>query len=245
MLQTTLTVEGIDSRGLQTIPDYATGAAFVSYDDTGKRKFVFHIRHAAAGQIKMDAISEQFFKGVRWLHISGSTLALNENCRTACQHAMELTSAAGGKISLDPNPRSELIPMEEFREILKPYLANADLFLPMQGEAQAITGEVDEDKAVQKLAQKPGMITVQKRGPSGCSIYQHGKHFEVPSFAVTGIDPTGASDCFSAAFIAGLEAGWPLEQVGRFANAAGALAVTKLGPMEGAPTKSQVENLYG
>ena len=60
-------------------------------------------------------------------------------------------------------------------------------------------------------------------------------------FGVTEIDPTGVGDCFSAAFIAGLEAGWSLEKVGRFANAAGALAVTKLGPMEGAPTFQQVE----
>ena len=78
----------------------------------------------------------------------------------------------------------------------------------------------------------------------GCSIYQHGQVFEVPGFLVDEVDPTGAGDCFSAAFIAGLEAGWPLEQVGRFANAAGALAVTKLGPMEGAPTRNQVESLY-
>jgi sugar/nucleoside kinase (ribokinase family) len=57
------------------------------------------------------------------------------------------------------------------------------------------------------------------------------------------IDPTGAGDCFSAAFITGLEAGWPHEQVGRFANAAGALAVTQLGPMEGAPTRHEVDKL--
>ena len=244
MLRTTLEDEGVDSRGLQTIPDFVTGAAFVSYDDTGGREFVFHIRHAAAGRIEADAIPEQLFESVKWLHISGSTLALNENSRTACQHALNLTRAAGGKISLDPNLRSELMPLEDFREILSPFLADADLLLPTAGEAQAITGEVDENKAAQMLAQKPDAITVLKRGPAGCSIYQHSDYFEVPGFAVTEIDPTGAGDCFSAAFIAGLEAGWSLEQVGRFANAAGALAVTKLGPMEGAPTKKQVERLY-
>jgi sugar/nucleoside kinase (ribokinase family) len=244
MLRSTLEVEGVDSRGLQIVPDYATGAAFVSYDDTGEREFVFHIRHAAAGQIEVGVIPEQIFEGVRWLHISGSTLALNENSRTACRRALELTRAAGGKISLDPNLRSELMPLEDFREILSPFLADADLLLPTAGEAQAITGKVDENKAAQMLAQKPDAITVLKRGPAGCSICQHSDYFEVPGFAVTEIDPTGAGDCFSAAFIAGLEAGWSLEQIGRFSNAAGALAITKLGPMEGAPFYSQVENLY-
>jgi sugar/nucleoside kinase (ribokinase family) len=135
--------EGVDFRGLQTLPDHATGAAFVSYDDTGGREFVFHIRHAAAGNIEADAIPMELFDGVKWLHISGSTLALNENSQTACQRALELTQAEGGKISIDPNLRPELMPLEDFREILNPFLANADILLPTSVEAKAITGEVD------------------------------------------------------------------------------------------------------
>jgi sugar/nucleoside kinase (ribokinase family) len=84
-----------------------------------------------------------------------------------------------------------------------------------------------------------------KKGPLGCSIYQAGGRLDVTGFAVDEIDPTGAGDCFSAAFIAGLEVGWPLGVVGRFANAAGALAVTQMGPMEGAPTRDQVDGLIG
>ena len=33
----------------------------------------------------------------------------------------------------------------------------------------------------------------------------------------------------------------PLAQAGRFANAVGALAVTRIGPMEGSPTRAEVE----
>jgi len=242
MLRAKLDVENVDSRGLQLIPDFATGAAFVSYDDTGEREFVFHIRHAAAGQIMANAVPEHLFEGVKWLHISGSTLALNENCRIACKQALDLTRAAGGKISLDPNLRPELMPLEDFQEVVEPYLSEADLLLPTIEEAVAVTGEINAYHAARTLAQKPGAIAVLKHGPEGCSIFQKDKFLEIPGFPVKEIDPTGAGDCFSAAFIAGLEADWPLEQVGKFANAAGALAVTKLGPMEGAPTKSQVEN---
>jgi len=243
MLRAKLDVEGVDSRGLQIIPDHATGAAFVSYDDTGEREFVFHIRHAAAGQIEANTFPRHLFEGVKWLHISGSTLALNENCRTACKHALDLTRAAGGTISLDPNFRPELMTLEDFQKVVEPYLIEADLLLPTAEEALAVTGEINAYHAARTLAKKPGAIVVLKHGPEGCSIFQKGKFLEIPGFPVKEIDPTGAGDCFSAAFIAGLEAGWPMEQVGKFANAAGALAVTKLGPMEGAPTRSQVENL--
>jgi len=244
LMRNRFAAEGVDASQMQKPSGFATGAAFVAYDHSGGREFVFHIRHAAAGQLSADRISAAYFKNVKWLHLSGSTLAMNDNSRVACQRAMDLTLAQGGKISLDPNLRLELMPLKDFREILESYLANADLILPTAGEAQALTGEIDENKAVQMLALKTGAITVLKRGPAGCSIYHQDKKIDVLGFSVTEIDPTGAGDCFSAAFIAGLEAGWPLELIGRFANAAGALAVTKLGPMEGAPTRSQVESLY-
>ena len=244
LLRTRLSAESVDTSGLQVAPGYATGVAFVAYDDSGEREFVFHIRQAAAGQLRPDLISAVLFENVKWLHISGSTIFLNENSRAACLRALELAKAAGGKISLDPNLRSELMPLEQAREILAPFISSADLLLPTVGEAYALTGESDIERAAQALALKPDAILVIKRGSTGCSVVHHGQRIDVPGFSVEEVDPTGAGDCFSAAFIAGLESGWPLERVGRFANAAGALAVTKMGPMEGAPTRKQVADFY-
>jgi sugar/nucleoside kinase (ribokinase family) len=232
--------ENVDATQLQIPPGYATGAAFVAYDPGGGREFVFHIRNAAAGQLSSGHIQAEYFEHVKWLHISGSTIFINENSRTACQQAMKYTLACGGKISLDPNLRTELMPLEKARTALGPFLAAADLLLPTASEACALTGEQDHNRAVQALEVKTGVDIVLKKGPEGCSIYHAGKCLDIPGFKVDEIDPTGAGDCFSAAFIAGLEAGWPLSEVGRFANAAGALAVTRMGPMEGAPTRAQV-----
>ena len=128
-------------------------------------------------------------------------------------------------------------------EVLELFPAGPDSFTgPANGPAgkRAYGGHL----AAQALVGKLGAIVVLKHGPQGCSIYQNGIRLDTPGFVVDEVDPTGAGDCFSAAFIAGLESGWPLDQVGRFANAAGALAVTKMGPMEGAPTKKQVEDFY-
>ena len=242
-LQARFAAETVDSSALQYPPGYSTGAAFVAYDDSGGREFVFHIRHAASGQLSADLIPVGLFTEARWLHISGSTIFLNENSRAACQKAVDLMIAQGGKISMDPNLRPELMPVDEASRVLAPFLAAADLLLPTESEARALTGESKIARAIEALTAKHDAILVLKRGPSGCSIFQNGKRLDVPGFVVEEIDPTGAGDCFSAAFITGLEAGWPLEQVGRFANAAGALAVTQLGPMEGAPTRHEVDKL--
>ncbi len=240
LMRVTFQAEGVDARQLQTSPGYATGAAFVAYDLAGGREFVFHIRQAAAGQLSADLIQPEYFQGVRWLHISGSTLFLNDGCLAACRRALELTLSQKGKISLDPNLRTELMPLDAAREVLLPFLAAADLVLPTLSEVQALSGHLAPQDAVQAMGAKPGAVVVLKNGAHGCSIFTEGERLDLPGYPVTEIDPTGAGDCFSAAFIAGLEAGWPLEQVGCYANAAGALAVTRMGPMAGAPTCQQV-----
>ncbi|MDQ5853997.1 MAG: carbohydrate kinase family protein, partial [Chloroflexota bacterium] len=65
----------------------------------------------------------------------------------------------------------------------------------------------------------------------------------VPGFVVPEVDPTGAGDTFCAAFVVGLLDGLDPVVAARFANAAGALAVTRRGPMEGAPTREEVTQL--
>jgi sugar/nucleoside kinase (ribokinase family) len=240
LLEQRLVDESVDIGGLQHPSGYTTGAAFVAYDESGEREFVFHIRHAAAGQLQAKEVPTAIFKDVKWLHISGSTLALNPNSYEACKRALELTRAQGGKISLDPNLRLELMPLEEFREILAPFLDEADLVLPTAREARLLTEIKDDELAATSLAKKSGAIVALKRAEHGCTIYQGSDKLDLPGYHIEEVDPTGAGDCFSAAFIAGLQEGLSLDKVGTFANAAGALAVTKLGPMEGVSTREQV-----
>jgi sugar/nucleoside kinase (ribokinase family) len=58
---------------------------------------------------------------------------------------------------------------------------------------------------------------------------------------VTEVDPTGAGDCYGAAFVIALLEGMALPAAARFANVVGALAVTVQGPMEGAPRRKDIQ----
>lgn len=136
-----------------------------------------------------------------------------------------------------------MLPLEEARTLFAPYLEAADLLLPTAAEARALTGFADDGTAARALLVGRERIVALKRGAAGCSIYSGGERLDVPGIVVKEVDPTGAGDCFNAAFVVGLENGWPLERVARFANAAGALAVTRQRPMEGAPTRQEIETL--
>lgn len=247
LLRARLTSEGVDTTLLQTVPGYTTGIAFIAYAPDGNREFVFHLHHSAAAMLNIEELTPDDFTDVHWLHLSGSAMMLSKASRTACQRALELTLAAGGRLSLDPNLRPELMPLDEARRMLAPYLATADLILPTAAEAHALTGTENDEKAAHALLTwgngNPNRIVALKRGAKGCTLFTTDTRIDIPGFAVQEIDPTGAGDCFNAGCVLGLEMGWSPEEIARFAAAAGALAVTQQGPMEGAPTRAEVESL--
>lgn len=235
-----LDADGLDATYCPRIPDRATGVAFVTYFSDGNRRFLYHIAHAAAGQ--MPDLAAEYFAGVKFLHICGSSLSVSERMRNCCHTAVELTTAAGGRVSFDPNLRPELLGGEEaLRRICSPVVEAAHVVLPSGSEAELLTGVTGAEDACRALLDKGPMVVALKRGAEGCTIITADEKIDAPAFTVDAVDPTGAGDCFDAGFVVGLLEGLPLDQVGRLGNACGALGATRKGPMEGAFHRDTVE----
>ena len=86
---------------------------------------------------------------------------------------------------------------------------------------------------------------VLKRGDKGAEgLSRGGEHVDIKAHAVEVRDPTGAGDCFCATFVSLIASGtFSFRQAMERANAAGALAVTRVGPMEGNSNLAAVEAL--
>jgi sugar/nucleoside kinase (ribokinase family)/D-arabinose 5-phosphate isomerase GutQ len=83
-------------------------------------------------------------------------------------------------------------------------------------------------------------------GDKGCAIAARDTSVRVLAFKVKQIDSTGAGDAFLAGVFAGLRLGMPWDKIGRLANAAGAVAVTRLGAFpSGFEVREEVLDLYG
>ncbi len=83
-------------------------------------------------------------------------------------------------------------------------------------------------------------------GDKGCSIAAREATVRVPAFKVKQIDSTGAGDSFLAGVFAGLSLGLSWEKIGRLANAAGAVGVTRLGAFPtGFEVRQEILDLYG
>jgi ribokinase len=67
----------------------------------------------------------------------------------------------------------------------------------------------------------------------------------VPGFKVKPVDTTAAGDTFNGALAVALAEGKSLNEAVRFANAAGAISVTRMGAQPSAPTRAEIEKLLG
>ena len=90
---------------------------------------------------------------------------------------------------------------------------------------------------------RPHVAVVRvEQGPAGVYARTKDEEVEVPPIRVEVVNGIGAGDGFGGALCHGLLAGWPLERIISFANAAGAIVTTRLECSSAMPTTEEVEN---
>ena len=229
---------------IRTIPDRPTGSAFVSYNDDGSRDFVFNIAHSAAPLFLDEATILKRLGDAHLdiMHISGSSLP-NPRMAKAILTICDALHADGVRISFDPNVRKELAYEAGYLSSVRKLMAISTYFLPSEEDAAVLFPNRGFDDYAAELLSRACEYVVLKRGAEGCrGLTRSGEHGDLPALEVTVLDPTGAGDCFCATFVAlaGSKSHSFVEALRR-ANVAGALATTKVGPMEGNSTLAQIE----
>ena len=232
--------DGVDVSAIAVDPSYPTGSAFVRYRLNGDRDFVYNIRHSAAGETRLTEAAQALLRRSSHLHIMGSSLAsprIIEETKTA----IGIIKGQGGTVSFDPNIRKEMLDAPGMREALTYMMRACDIFLPSGHELTLLTEADSEGGAIAEILGAGVSAIVVKQGAEGASYHDGREHLHQPAFRVTEIDPTGAGDCFGATFIACRLQGRSIPDALRYAAAAGALAVTRRGPMEGTATFAELD----
>jgi sugar/nucleoside kinase (ribokinase family) len=228
-----LRIDSVDVSQIRTAKGKTTGIAFNQYNSDGSRKFIFAA--GAAGDTSPEDVKENYFKGVKSLHIMGSALSISENSKEACYKAIIAAKNENPDviISFDPNLRPEMLDLDTILKICKPVLESTTILLPSGEEAEMLANIKGETKACQILLEMGPKVVVLKQGKDGCSVFtkEYKNGLKIDGFKVKEVDPTGAGDSFGGAFVVGYLKGWDLEKIARFANAVGALKVEHFGPM--------------
>lgn len=108
-------------------------------------------------------------------------------------------------------------------------------------ECETAVGERDAHRAASALLDAGVELAVVKEGPNGVLAATPDESVQVAPLTVDIVNGLGAGDAFGGTLCYGLLAGWPLRQVVRFANAAGAIVASRLECSTAMPTTGEVE----
>ncbi len=229
--------DGVDIQHVQEARGHYTPVIFVRYDLDGAREYLPIITNSACDTFTPDDIPGDEVAQSKWVHLSGEIVNMCSEGQMRKAIEKFLTSISpDSKVSLDPNFGGDISSVLDF---FKPFVDRADLILPSEGEARMLVGSNSDEEACSLLAAQ-GKTIALKQGSKGCTIFSGDQRIQIPAYHVEEVDPTGCGDSFCAGFIYGMLQEWPLEDIGRIANATGALQATAIGPMEGAKCLQEV-----
>jgi ribokinase len=127
-------------------------------------------------------------------------------------------------------------------------LGRVDILTPNENEALKLIGlsgdgiaRGDAPSIASRLQALGPKTVILKLGREGCFVKQPGSETHVAGFAVDVMDTTAAGDTFNAALAVALAEGQPVVEGARFANAAAAISVTRLGAQSSAPNRAEVD----
>ncbi|HEX5259979.1 MAG TPA: 5-dehydro-2-deoxygluconokinase [Gaiellales bacterium] len=234
---------GVDDRYVTSVPGLPTPVVFCEIFPPDDFPLYFYRWPKApdmeirAGELDLDAIRSA---GVFWATVTGLS---DEPSRTATLAALQ---ARGGReiTVLDLDYRAMFWPSrEQARHWVQQALPHVSVAVGNLDECDTAVGEREPLAAAQALHAFGVGLAVIKQGPKGVLAHDGTAAVEVPPVPVTVVNGLGAGDAFGGALCHGLLAGWDLERVMRFANAAGAIVASRLACSDAMPTAAEVEAL--
>jgi ribokinase len=241
-LAAALTAEGIDPTGVTRCADPAvsSGVAAITVDASGGNTIVVvpgaNFEFSPADLEQAAALFQE----------AGTLLLQLEIPLAVCEKAAQLAKQAGARVILTPAP----VPSQPLPPGL---LASLDLLVLNETEVKLMAGFLpgqpaapDEIEAARNLIGQP---TLDRPGPSAVVVtlgergvvwVSAAEVISAPGFIVKPVDTTAAGDSFTGALAVALDQGYPVSEALRFANAAGALAVTRQGAYPSIPTALEI-----
>jgi ribokinase len=211
----------------------ATGVALIFVDKHGENSI--GVAPGANGRL-----STADLKRARNIFTAASVMVAQlEIPLDTVQTAALLAAKSGVRVILNPAPA---------RALPDALLRQVSILTPNETEAELLTGiKVDSDSAAATAAsvlRARGVQTViLTLGARGALIATSDSAQIVSGFKVKAVDTTGAGDVFNGALAVALAEDQALQAAVRFANAAAAISVTRLGAQPSAPSRREIEKL--
>lgn len=227
--------DGIEVKNVLREPRAASGIALIIVGADGENSI------AVASGANAHLSTEDIRRAEREISSSKILMMQLETPLETVRKAAEIAATNKVPVILNPAPA---------RALNARLLRCISILTPNETETEILTGikikkTSDMARAAQYLLDKgvqAVLITLGSKGVFAASKTEKTGQI-IPAFKVKAVDTTAAGDVFNGALAAALAEGQPLLDAARFANAAAALSVTKLGAQPSAPFRKDIEKL--
>lgn len=251
--------EGVDVRGIRTDPKRLTALVVLGIRDSQSFPLIFFRENCADMALCAEDIDPDFIAKARCVCATGTHLS-HPRTEAAVIKALQLARAGGARTVLDIDYRpnlwglaghdsgeSRFIESAQVTERLQATLGLFDLIVGTEEEFHIAGGSTHTIEALRKVRSLTDAVLVCKRGPMGAAAFagaiaetldqgEAGASFQIEVFNVL-----GAGD----GFMAGLLKGWLCDEDWKtaltYANACGALAVSRHGCAPSYPSWEELQ----
>ncbi|MCO1599656.1 ribokinase [Micromonospora sp. RHAY321] len=224
-LKARITAAGVDTGQLRVVYG-ASGVALVMVNAQGENAIVV----TPGANEALTGLTEEELTTVRAADVLVAQLEIPVQTVTDVAVAAH---AAGTRVILNAAPARD-VPPELFGAV--------DMLVVNEGEAQAFTGRGREDpRALLDLVPR-AVLTLG--GEGAWYVDREGTEVHVPAVRVDVVDSTAAGDAFTAALAVAWGEGRDVVDAVRWAAAAGAACVRRLGASVALPRRAEIDELY-
>ncbi|MCI7719280.1 MAG: 5-dehydro-2-deoxygluconokinase [[Pasteurella] aerogenes] len=251
---------GVDTSHLITDKERLTALVILGIKDQDTFPLIFYRENCADMAISAEDFDESYIASAKALAITGTHLS-HPKTRQAVLTALEYAGRNGTKRLLDIDYRPVLwgltslgdgetrfIDSEAVTKSLQDVLHHFDVLVGTEEEFHIAGGSTDTLTALKNVRKVSQATLVCKRGALGCSVFEGAipddldGGLNVYGVRVEVLNVLGAGDAFMSGLLRGYINGESWEQCCRYANACGALVVSRHGCAPAMPTKAELDD---
>jgi ribokinase len=222
--------DGIDVSGVSRDRSSPSGVALIMVSKEGENSI------AVAGGANNRLSPADIKRAAKAVRSAAVVVLQLETPLATVQSAADLAYRAGALVILNPAPA---------RPLPNALLKRVSILTPNETEAELLTGvkvanERGAAKACALLRARGARTVILTLGKRGAYVSHAGGQGLVPGFAVEAVDTTAAGDIFNGALAVAMAENRALPDAIRFAHAAAALSVTRVGAQPSAPRRPAI-----
>ena len=255
-----LKAEGVDTSKVITDQQRLTALVLLGIRNSEQFPLIFYRENCADMAICEEDIDEEFIASAAAVLVTGTHFS-TQGVADASFKAMKLARKHGRRVCFDIDYRPNLWALgghgdgeSRFAESevvtahLQTILPHCDLVVGTEEEWHIASGTTDTLAGLQACRSLSDAVFVCKRGALGCTVFAaeiDGWHsgISVPVREIEIYNTLGAGDGFMSGFLRGWLRDEPLATCANFANACGALAVSRHGCAPAYPSFTELTHL--